>query len=236
MANFPGFDTGSYPGDNVMDKWFGNPYVFAGYYLESPCHNSTKFKPWSGHLATLKQIGWGLVVVYVGRQASGCGSTKLTRAQGMADATDAISKAKHDGVANNATIFLDVELMDTLSAKMVGYMRGWLAGILLDKTYKAGAYVHFRNATDLIKAAQQEYADQGQPGGAPAFWVVRVPGGGAFNVNTSGPQDLNNLSTKPISFASVWQGKIDIKKETHGGVTFGPVDQDVANSNNPSNA
>ena len=236
MANFPGFDTGSYPGDNVMDKWFGNPYVFTGYYLESPCHNSTKFKPWSGHLATLKQIGWGLVVVYVGRQASGCGSTKLTRAQGMADATDAISKAKHDGVANNATIFLDVELMDTLSAKMVGYMRGWLAGILQDKTYKAGAYVHFRNATDLFKAAQQEYAAQGQPGGAPAFWVVRVPGGGVFNVNTSGPQDLNSLSTKPISFASVWQGKIDIKKETHAGVTFGPVDQDVANSNNPSNA
>ena len=30
MSNFPGFDTGSYPGDNVMNKWFGNPYVFTG--------------------------------------------------------------------------------------------------------------------------------------------------------------------------------------------------------------
>ncbi len=236
MAHFPGFDTASYPGDNVMGKWFGNPYVFTGYYLEAPCHNASKFKPWSGHLGTLKQIGWGVVVVYVGRQASGCGSTMLTRAKGMADATDAISKAKGDGVANNATIFLDVELMDTLSQKMVAYMRGWLAGILLDKTYKAGIYAHFRNATDLFNAAQQEYADQGQAGGAPAFWIVRVPGGAKFEVNTSSPQDLNNFSTKPISFANVWQGKIDLASETHAGLKFGPVDQNVADTNNPSNA
>lgn len=236
MPNFPGFDTGSYPGDNVMDKWFGKPYVFTGFYLEAPCHNKNKFKPWSGHLATLKQIGWGLVVVYVGRQASGCGSTSLTRAQGMTDAADAIAKAKADGVATDATIFLDVELMDTLSAKMVAYMRGWLAGILLDKTYKAGIYAHFRNANDLFNAAEQEYADQGEPGGAPAFWIVRVPGGGKFNISTSGPKGLNDFPTKPISFASVWQGKIDLASETHGGVKFGPVDQNVADSNNPSQA
>jgi hypothetical protein len=236
MANFPGFDTGSYPGDNVMDKWFGKPYVFTGYYLEAPCHNATKFKPWSGHLDALKQIGWGLVIVYVGRQAVGCGSTVLTRAQGVTDAGDAISKAKGDGVDNNTTIFLDVELMDTLSTKMVAYMRGWLAGIILDKTYKAGIYAHFRNAIDLFSAAQQEYADQGEPGGAPAFWVVRVPGGARFDVNRSGPQDLNNFASTPISFANVWQGKIDIASETHGGVKFGPVDQDVADTNNPSKA
>lgn len=236
MPNFPGFDTGGYPGDNVMDKWFGNPYVFTGYYLEAPCHNKSKFKPWSGHMDTLKQIGWGFVVVYVGRQAAGCGSTVLTRAQGLSDAVDAVSKAMTDGVAKGATIFLDVELMDMLSAKMVDYMRGWIAGILLDKTYKAGIYAHFRNAIDLFNAAQQEYADQGEPGGAPAFWVVRVPGGSKFNVNTSGPKDLNTFPTTPISFASAWQGKIDVAAETHAGVTFGPVDQDVGDSNNPSQA
>lgn len=236
MPNFQGFDTGSYPGDNVMDQWFGNPYVFTGYYLEAPCHKKPNFKPWSGHMATLKQIGWGFVVVYVGRQAAGCGSSVLTRAQGMTDATDAISKANTDGVANDATIFLDIEVMDTLSAKMVAYMRGWLAGILLDKTYKAGVYAHFRNSMDLFNAAQLEYADQGEPGGAPAFWVVRVPGGSKFNVNTSGPKDLDTFTTKPISFASVWQGKIDIATETHAGVQFGPVDQNVADSKNPSQA
>jgi hypothetical protein len=234
--HFPGFDTGSYPGDDVMRAWFGKPFVFTGFYLEAPCHNAAKFKPWSGHRQTLKEIGWGLVVLYVGRQAAGCGATKLTREQGLADAADAVGKAKGEGVPQGATVFLDVELMDTVSAKMLKYMRGWIAGLLRDKTYKPGIYAHFRNADALMAAARQEYADQGEAGGAPAFFVVRAPGGGKFDVLKSGPQDLNNLSPKPIPFASVWQGKIEIKKETHGGVTFGPVDEDVADSANPSNA
>jgi hypothetical protein len=176
------------------------------------------------------------VVVYVGRQAAGCGANKLTRQQGLSDASDAISKAKSEGFPQGATIFLDIELMDTVSTKMLQYMRGWIAGLLQDKTYKPGVYAHFRNANALMTAARQEYAAQGEPDGAPAFWVVRVPGGSKFNGLTSSPQDLKNLNPTPISFANVWQGKIDIKSETHGGVKFGPVDEDVADSANPSNA
>jgi hypothetical protein len=219
-----------------MHAWFGKPYVFTGFYLEAPCHNAAKFKPWMGHRQTLKEIGWGLVVVYVGRQAKGCGADKLTRQQGLDDAADAVSKAKGEGIPQGATIFLDIEVMDTVSAKMLQYMRGWIAGLLTDKFYKPGAYVHFRNADALMAEARQEYVAQGEPGGSPAFWVVRVPGGNKFDVLKSGPQDLNSLSPKPIPFASVWQGKIDIKSETHGGVTFGPVDENVADSENPSNA
>jgi len=236
MPSFPGFDTGSYPGDNVVNKWFGDPYVFTGYYLEAPCHNAAKFKPWSGHMNDLKQIGWGFVVVYVGRQAAGCGSDKLTRDQGLADAVDAIGKAKEDEMSQGGTIFLDVERMEVLSGGMVQYMRGWIRGLLDDGTYKPGIYAHFHNAIDLFNAAQQEYADQGQPGGAPAFWIVRVPGGNKFNVNTSSPKDLGNFPNTPIPFATVWQGKIDIASEVHGGLKFGPVDENVADTNNPSNA
>ena len=236
MSNFPGFDTGSYPGDNVMNKWFGNPYVFTGYYLEAPCHNVAKFKPWAGHMNALKQIGWGFVVCYVGRQAVGCGSGMLTRAQGLADAIDAIGKAKDDEMSAGGTIFLDIERMEVTSSKMLNYMRGWIRGLLDDSTYKPGIYTHFHNAIDLFNAAQQEYAAQGQPGGAPSFWVVRVPGGAKFNVETTSPKDLNGFANTPIPFASVWQGKIDIPSETHVGVKFGPVDQDVAEMNNPSNA
>lgn len=233
---FPGFDTGSYPGDEVMDHWFGNPYVFTGYYLEAPCHNQNTFTPWQGHMATLKQIGWGFVVVYVGRQAVGCGASMLSRAEGLGDALDAISKAQIDAMQNATTIFLDIEVMDHVSNAMRDYMQGWIAGILQDGTYKPGIYAHFRNAVELFNAAQAEFANQGLPGGAPAFWVVRVPGGGAFNVNTSSPQDLGNFPTNPITFADVWQGRINIASETHDGVQFGPVDQNVANSSNPSDA
>ena len=233
---FPGFDTANYPGDDVMEAWFGKPYVFTGYYLEAPCHNAGSFTPWEGHMADLRQMGWGFVVVYVGRQASGCGSGSLTRAQGLSDALHAISKAQIDDMPNNTTIYLDIELMDNISNAMIDYMRGWLAGILDDGTYKPGIYAHFRNAVALFNAAQQEFAAQGLPGGAPAFWVARAPGGGLFNVNLSSPADLANFSSHPISFANVWQGKLDVPLETHGGVQFGPVDQNVADTSNPSGA
>ena len=160
----------------------------------------------------------------------------LTRAQGLADAIDAIGKAKDDEMSAGGTIFLDIERMEVTSSKMLNYMRGWIRGLLDDSTYKPGIYTHFHNAIDLFNAAQQEYAAQGQPGGAPSFWVVRVPGGAKFNVQTSSPKDLNGFGNTPIPFASVWQGKIDIASETHVGVKFGPVDQDVAEMNNPSNA
>ena len=235
MANFPGFDSGSYPGDHVMENWFGNPYVFTGYYLEAPCHNANKFKPWAGHMNTLKQIGWGFVVCYVGRQAAGCGSDKLTRAHGLTDAQDAITKAKNDAMDDEGTIFLDIERMEDLNEDMVHYMRGWIRGLLDDGTYSPGVYAHFHNAVDLFNEARKEYADVGQANGAPAFWIVRVPGGNKFNVLTSGPQDLTNLSPS-IPFASVWQGKIDLASETHNDVKFGPVDQNVADSPNPSKA
>jgi hypothetical protein len=232
--HFPGFDTGSFPGEKVMRKWFANPFVFTGFYLEAPCHNAAKFTPYTGHRQLLKEIGWGFVVVYVGRQASGCGADKLTREQGLTDARDAIGKAKGNEFPEGATIFLDVERMEVTSAKMVNYMRGWIAGLLQDNFYKPGVYAHFHNAVDLFRSSQQEFTAQGQAGAA-AFWVVRVPGGTRFDVLKSVPQDLKGFANTPISFAGVWQGKIDITSETHNGVKFGPVDEDVADSSNPSN-
>jgi hypothetical protein len=233
--HFPGFDTGSFPGENVMRKWFGHPFVFTGFYLEAPCHNVANFTSYSGHRQLLKDIGWGFVVLYVGRQAAGCGADKLTREQGLTDGADAIGKAKGDGFPQGATIFLDVERMEVTSAKMLNYMRAWIAGLLQDKFYKPGVYAHFHNAVDLFRAGQEEFTAQGQAGGAPAFYIVRVPGGTRFDVEKSGPQDLNSFGNTPISFARVWQGKINIPSETHNGVKFGPVDKDVADSSNPSN-
>lgn len=238
-ARFPGFDTGSYPGDAVMRAWFGNPYVFSGFYLDAPCHRDTtsggSFRPWMGHARTLLDIGWGLIIIYVGRQGVGCGSSSLSRERGLADASDAVTKTRGEGFRDGSVIFLDVELVDTIPASLLRYVRGWLAGVLADGRYAAGIYCHFRNANAINNAARQEYADQGRPGEGPAFWIVRVPGGSAFNVATSSPRDLNNFGNTPISFASVWQGRINITSETHAGVRFGPVDQDVADTSNPSN-
>src|SRR5918999_1368235 len=66
-----GFDTYSYPGDEVKHAWreADVPYEWVGYYLPSaPCHKGTS---WGGKRQTLASMGWGVAVIYVGQQAWG---------------------------------------------------------------------------------------------------------------------------------------------------------------------
>ena len=61
-----GFDTYSYPGDEVMRAWRAEaPYEWVGYYLESPCHDG---EDWMGTRQRLADMGWGMAVIYVGQQ------------------------------------------------------------------------------------------------------------------------------------------------------------------------
>ncbi len=66
----PGFDTGTYPGDVAMRAWRTSdaPYEWAGFYLQSPCHQDPG---WSGKRETLTSMGYGLAVIYVGQQTWG---------------------------------------------------------------------------------------------------------------------------------------------------------------------
>jgi N-acetylmuramoyl-L-alanine amidase len=233
QSSFPGIDMGGYPGDEVMRRIFKDPYVFTGYYLKAPCHRDKPvgpFEPWMGNLQKLKEIGWGLVVVYVGQQAvesNSCDHNALTRSQGELDGTDAIQKAMGDNVRNDATIFLDVERVDVMPDAMIEYVRGWFAKLLSDGNYRPGIYCHGKNAEVLFSAAQQEYNAHGHSGETPPFWVVRIKEG--FDLNSSVPADSGT------SFAAVWQGKIDIKNERHGDIRI-DVDHNVATTENPSNA
>jgi guanyl-specific ribonuclease Sa len=66
-----GFDTYTYPGDEVMRAWrhADVPYEWVGYYLPSaPCHKGSS---WGGKRETLAALGWGVAVVYVGQQPWG---------------------------------------------------------------------------------------------------------------------------------------------------------------------
>lgn len=62
-----GFDTYSYPGDEVMKAWLADevPYEWVGYYLPAPCH---KGSTWVGKRERLTEMGWGMAVIYVGQQ------------------------------------------------------------------------------------------------------------------------------------------------------------------------
>src|ERR1700722_2734220 len=68
MPFYLGFDTGTYPGNVVMQSLKSStPLSFAGFYLApSPGHRDMGWM--SAGAATLKAMGWGLVPVYYGQQ------------------------------------------------------------------------------------------------------------------------------------------------------------------------
>jgi hypothetical protein len=225
MSNYPGFDCYAFPGANVMSAWKSqSPYGFVGYYLLSDNHTDNS---WLGNRASLQAGGWGLAVLYVALPAT---SSNLTRQRGMTDAGDALSQCQNDGFAGGTIVYLDVEPVDSVPQPLIDYYKGWIRGILDSKTtaspYLApGTYCHAKNANDLYNAAQQEYADAGLPSGAPAFWITKSDP--QFNPASSAPTDSG------VSFANLWQGKIDVKGETWGGFTL-DIDWDVADSPDPS--
>jgi len=224
---FAGFDCGNYPGDDNIQAWaVDGTYKWCGYYLLAPCHGSS-FTPWTGKYQFLRGLGLGLAILYVGRQQSGCGSDSLSRAQGQADGNDSIAKCKAEGFPQNAVIFVDVEHFDGgISDDMKNYYQGWIGALLDDATFKPGTYCADGNANDLINAAQQEYASHGLPSGNPAFWIVRNDL--TFDPQTSVPTGSG------VSLANIWQGRINVVGEAHGGVTISPIDQDVADTHDPS--
>lgn len=224
-----GFDCGSYPGDAAMAAWAAaSPYTFVGYYLDAPCHSTHTFTSWMGKREFLAGLGFGFALVYVGLQQQGCGSTHLSRAKGAEHAQDAIAKCRQDGFPPGTIVFLDVEAFDgALSPAMRDYYRGWIGAVIESAFLKAGTYCARKNASKVLQAARAEYAAHGLTGDAPALWIVKTDA--QFDPATSVPAGSG------VATADVWQGRIDVSGETHGGVAI-DIDQNVASSSDPSHA
>lgn len=222
-----GFDCGSYPGDFTIATWADlSPYAFVGFYLDAPCHTTKTFKTWSGKYQLLRTLGLGLAIVYVGYQQDGCGTAKLSRVNGALHGQDTIAKCATEGFPRSTIVFLDVENFDgALSTDMGAYIRGWIGALLDEGSLRPGIYCPARKATAIQALAAEEYAAHGITNGSPAFWIVKVDP--AFDPASSAPADSG------VAFASIWQGRIDVPGETHGGISI-DIDQNVATSRDPS--
>ncbi|HEY6392108.1 MAG TPA: glycoside hydrolase domain-containing protein [Bryobacteraceae bacterium] len=220
--SFAGFDTSAYPGDQTMKVWkHSSPYVFVAYYLKAPCHHSAS---WMGHRATLVNMGWNLLPVYVGQQVAGvspCTSSILTAAQGDADGVDAASKMESEGFPAGSFVYLDVERCDTFPAGLAAYVTAWVSK-LASGNYSPGVYCHKHNADDVRTAVLAGLPTP--PAADPRFWIV---GGVAaqFNIHTSKPPDVG------VGFANLWQCPVSVNR-TFGGTTIN-IDEDIADVANP---
>jgi len=226
---FAGFDCGSFPGFATLTAWMGtSPYTWVGYYLPAPCH-SANFAPWIGHRQALQDLGWGLAVVYVGRQqGTPCGTAQLSRNQGSADGADASRICLNDGFPAESTIFLDVEHFDgAISGPMSDYLRGWVNEVAVSTPYKVGIYLHHANFADVSAAAAAEFAAIGRPNDKPQYWVTFEAPALGFAAATSAPTDCGLP-------ANIWQGLLDTGPQTYGGIKIAVVDENVADTADPS--
>jgi hypothetical protein len=225
-----GFDKRDFPGLAPMQTWMReSPYVWVGYYLQSPCYAGTA---WTGNRAALEAQGWGLALLYVGQQAPGaaatstaaagpdCGVKPLTFDQGNIDGDQAVGLAIADGFPSGTTIFLDVERADPFPAALGDYVRGWITRVL-SRGYVAGIYAHKLNA-DAVSQIQRSAFTAASVTTTPPFWVANSVG---FDLGKTPSQS-------GYSFATVWQTPSDAS-ESWGGVTF-RIDRNVASTRYPS--
>jgi hypothetical protein len=239
-GRYVGFDTHTYPGTTIMRTWKntpGSPYSWVGFYLPSPCHENAS---WSGKSDTLRAMGWGMAVVYVGQQTwgktpralspakraalrkrSSCATDLVSADEGTRDAEDAVARASQEGFPDGSVIFLDLERMERVPSAMRDYYKAWAARMLSNGTYQPGIYVHQHNAQLVFDDVQTVFAAAGDTT-TPRMWIA---GGKGFDEGRA-PQDVG------FAFAGVWQGVIDVARSV-ARVEL-PVDVNVASWASPS--
>jgi hypothetical protein len=209
-ASFYGMDLGTYPGDDVMQTWWNDsPFYYTGFYLgPAPDHPDASYM---NKRQVLVNQGWGLLPVYVGRQAT---NHYLSTQAGAGDADDAAGLLASAGFPSSTAVFLDIETSHPLTARYLSYVQAWVNEIQ-NQGYTAGIYCNTCNASQL----------KNDLSGNVEFWVAHYTG-----------YDLPSGSTSPadsgVSFANAWQFTGD-SYLTYGGVSL-DIDLDTSTFTDPS--
>jgi uncharacterized protein YraI len=208
---FYGIDLSPYPGDDAMQAWWDDsPFYYTGFYLgPAPYHPDVSFMD---KRQVLLDQGWGLMPIYVGRQAD---SWYLNAPTGTADADDAVNLAASAGFPQGTTIFLDIETAWPLTDSYLDYVTAWVKEIQ-GKGYGAGIYCNADNAGQIRDALP----------GAVEFWAAHYTGHGL-------PSSTPSPAGSGVSFADAWQFSGD-NLLTYGGYRLS-VDLDTSVYTDPAN-
>ena len=232
---YMGFDRSTYPGDATMDTWFlYSPLFWCGFYLApAPDHSNTG---WMSKRQVLHNQGWGLAVIYVGRQP---GWTGLTAANGRADAQNASTLAQQASIKLGAYLFFDVETGGTLPSNFMTYLTAWANEIYANTPYLPAFYCSHSQSASQIKSAIGTLPSK--------FWVwnLSCPPSPGCTFNVAPP----NPTGSGYAGASVWQYAQSPKPSGTSGCTGYTgstctqtiqgisltVDCDTATTSDPSN-
>ncbi|GAB1640333.1 glycoside hydrolase domain-containing protein [Krasilnikovia sp. MM14-A1259] len=145
-----GFDACTAPDSATMDAWLASPYRAVGIYFggnNRACAQPNLTADWVAHQ---QGMGWHLLPIYLGPQASCTLSNKPNKidntqaaAQGRAAADDAVTQATTLGLAAPSVLIYDMEAYRTddpaCRAGVLGFIGAWSAR-LHDRGYLSGFY------------------------------------------------------------------------------------------------
>jgi hypothetical protein len=145
---FVGFDRNEYPGDATMAAMH-KTFAFTGYWITVP--PGAMFNQWKGKRETLKQQGWGFLVLANGKlEAQIAKAQKLgTKPEdlGRKDAAVAIASAKTEGFPEHTILFLDQEEGGRLTGPQAAYLLGWTEAVA-SSGFRPGVYASGTRAED----------------------------------------------------------------------------------------
>jgi hypothetical protein len=137
---YRGLDRNDYPGDSAM-YGLHKTFAFTGYWLTNPPGATSN--SWIGKRLTLKQQGWGFLVLANGRldaEILKSQKSKVAAADlGRKDAAVAVAAAQREGFAAHTTIFLDQEEGGRLLDEQAAYLLAWTQAVAASH-YFPGVY------------------------------------------------------------------------------------------------
>ena len=196
-----GFDRNEYPGDQNLAT-LRRTFSFSVFWLNSP--PGTSNNSWIGKRNTIKQAGFGFLVLFNGRLDAELRKAAAAKALGRSDAVDAVAAARREGFPQGTIIFLDLEEGGRMLPEQKAYLYAWVDGVN-GVGYRAGIYCSGIAAAEgagvtVVTAEDIRQNAQGRP---IVYWVAqdRCPPspGCAF------PKRVPQSSESGIKFAEVWQ-------------------------------
>ena len=133
--SYPGFDRNDYPGDAALPE-LRKTFRYTSYWLNNPPGESSN--SWAGKRATLRQYGFGFLVLFTGRTDAEIKAEEMkgldAAALGATEGTAAVEAAAREGFPKNVLIFLDQEEGGRLLPEQAAYLFAWV-----DAVQEAGA-------------------------------------------------------------------------------------------------
>jgi hypothetical protein len=138
---FAGMDVADFPGDRVMASLIKNTNLkWTGFYL-TPAPSQGHNLKWMTKHNFLRDLGWGVAPIYVGRQVDSVPRTdhRMTPENGDKDGDHAAQLARSAQFAFGATIYLDFENGAPLIDKQKTYYAKW-ADAIRRNGFRPGVY------------------------------------------------------------------------------------------------